>query len=258
MSREFNGASGLITTGLTTHATDRSYSVWAYIVSSGEGTKGRIFDKSTGGVLMDQLQIEGDDTPDTILYLRSFSGADGVFKFSIPALTTWHHFGVTFNAVAGSHAIMYLNGASQTLTTDEVGVGTVDTNASPYIIGNRSDDLRTWDGRIAEFAVWDTILTSDEMLALAGGAAANLIQPGSLVSYLPLLGAVAPEPDLKLTTAATVTGSPGAAHPPVFTAPRIALFRQTKDGDYAKVAGVSERLTDHPVAAVRLAAQRRG
>jgi hypothetical protein len=186
MGLAFDGVSGSLTTTLTSHSTLRTFSIWGWITSSGEAGKGRFFDKGAG-VNMEQLQIEGDDTPDTIAYIRGFSGTDVVAKYSIPALDTWHHFAVSFNAVAATSPVMYLNGVAQTLTTDTQGTGTADTNALAYIIGNRVDD-RTFHGKLAEFAVWDAILDAAEIASLAKGFQAKLIRPASLVSYIDMVG----------------------------------------------------------------------
>lgn len=219
MARSFDGASGSITTGLTAHGTLRTYALWVYRVSDGEGAGGRMFDKrASGGAQVEVLSI-GSFLAGSYLYTRAWSGGTGAWGFAYPATNAWRHLGVTYDAgAAANDPLMYLDGVSQAVSESAPPSGAPSTNADAYMIGNRSEGDRTWDGRIAEFAVWDVILTAAEMAALGAGISPLLIRPASLVSYVPLLGGQSPEPDWKIAGGATVIGTAAAAHPRVFKA----------------------------------------
>ncbi len=55
------------------------------------------------------------------------------------------------------------------------------------VIGNRqSANDRSWDGYIAHYCMWDTILNEYEEKQLANGVPPYLVRPGNLVKYYPL------------------------------------------------------------------------
>lgn len=79
---------------------------------------------------------------------------------------------------------------------------------------------------IAEFAVWNAVLTDAEIAVLAKGLCPLQMHPEALVDYVPLYGAVLPEPDRKSNARApaVVTSIPAkAAHPRIFMPRRRVL-----------------------------------
>lgn len=234
VSRFFDGANSEIVTGLTSDPTLRSYSIWVYRMGDGDSTSPRITNKGT-------VQITYATASTEYRFIRT-STTDGVWAFAAPPVNEWHHFGATYDEGAlGNDPILYLDGIAQTLTVDTAPTGTLGVGSGDNMrLGNRATLDRSFHGMLAECAFWDALLTAGEMEELAYGAAANLVRPASLVSYLPLLGQLTPELDRKLATAATVSISDGAVHPPVFSRKNF-----------------TDSLATHPSPAVRAATLRR-
>jgi len=60
------------------------------------------------------------------------------------------------------------------------------TGISTFIIGNSSAGTSSWDGLLAEFAVWQAALTPRELQSYNSGVPASLIRPENLILYMPL------------------------------------------------------------------------
>lgn len=181
MARGFGATYGVATTDridstLATDSVQRSYAIWAW--RNGTGTQ-RLF--ATGA--------PGDQ--------RAFAFANTVYEFDAewttagqwtiaqPAAAQWHHVVITYDGGAASNTpSMYLDGVSQSVTPI-VPTGTRSANTNPYLIGNRAGSDRVWDGLLADFAVWDRLLTADEITALAAGLRAGGF-PTGLVEWIPM------------------------------------------------------------------------
>src|SRR6185369_12261542 len=92
---------------------------------------------------------------------------------------------------------------------------------------------RTFDGKLAEFAVWSAILTSADATLLAGGTSAVSsrlsVQP---IAFFPLCGLYTSEPSLiSGQTAATVSGTKQVAHPTSNC--HVATTQRTRPRPYA-------------------------
>jgi hypothetical protein len=73
-----------------------------------------------------------------------------------------------------------------------------------------------WDGKLADYALYDAVLSAAEIAALAKGASPLTIRPTKLVMYWPLWGITTPEVDLgPLHKVGTVSGAVLANHAPV-------------------------------------------
>ncbi len=170
MAIDFDGANTRFLTALASDATIRSYSIWAYRDTTGEGGLGRIFDRANNSAgAMEQLYVlSGGDYS----YERVWSGAASEWVKVAPATGSWHHVLITYDGSStANNASIYYNGTLQTsLTTYLVPPsGSLVTSTQPFNVGNRADSARTWDGRLAEFAVWDRLLDSTDASNLAAG-----------------------------------------------------------------------------------------
>lgn len=105
----------------------------------------------------------------------------------------WHQVGFWMDASNNINVI--LDGVAGTSGTS--GSALRDSTVSVRIGSSASDTTkRYWDGAICEVGAWSAQLSVDEWGALAKGVAARMIRPGSIVSYVPLWGVGAGEPDL--------------------------------------------------------------
>jgi len=97
----------------------------------------------------------------------------------------WHHIVITYNAGAtGNNPIIYIDGSAVGLTERHAPAGTWGgINTDDCFIGNRADGTGTagsqdpgdrgWYGMIAQFSVWSSILSSDEVSALYAASDGN-------------------------------------------------------------------------------------
>lgn len=211
MARTFGGVStDRIDTGYTANNTLRSYHIWSYRTGEGGGSVGRMFDKG-GNTLLD------NNGSGTIAFGSVWTGNLGLWHCSMSD-NAWNPIGVSYDAGSSSNVpIMYVGGASQSLTTDSSPSGSAPSDSNDFCIGNRNtDNARNWAGRLAEFAVWDAILNASEFAALALGVPAYRVRPQSLSLYVPVWGLASPEPDLSSGhRSCTVTGTTQVSHPPV-------------------------------------------
>ena len=183
-STEGSGAGDRVVTSFTAHATQRSYGVWVYPSSGGDSIK-RIFEKR---VSSNQVELVIYNTVQTrIEYERQWSLQRG--RWSVPSFTgnVWTHLGISYDSEStGNDAEIYVNGASQSVTTLDVPSGSAMNNGDPYVIGNRGDGTRTIGARLAEFAIWDRVLSPSEWLALGSGVS-PLYFARELRCYVPLI-----------------------------------------------------------------------
>lgn len=206
MALFFNNAStDKLTTSFTAHATQRSYSAWVYRIGAGGGSTGRVFDKRTASGQTEVLLFSSG-----LEYDRNWSGGQGSWKAAdIIGTNVWQHVAVTYDAGSVSNdPIIYINGASQALILDTNPSGTVNTSTDPYVIGNRgNDNARNFDGYIAEFAIYDRILSAAEIAILSKGYSPAFILDG-LVCYYPLIREAIDQKN----AAGTVSGASAVSH----------------------------------------------
>ena len=132
----------------------------------------------------------------------------------------WH--AVAFATPASddlSGTVCYLDGSADTRSNS--GTATINTGTSNNLtIGNTPGGLATstFDGDMAEYAVWDVELTTAELVMLTGGLVSPLlVRPESLVYFVPFVR----DEDRDIvggdTLSVTGTGSVSVAdHPRVF------------------------------------------
>ncbi len=150
----------------------------------------------------------------TYNFSKGWSSTSGEWSISRPSINVWHHIVVTYNgSSASNNPIIYVDGSAQSVTPVTTPVGTLNTtDASAYWIGNReSDSTKNWSGNLAEFGIWDRILTPDEVLSLSKYAS-PLFLPLGLVLYIPL---IRDSIDLISSKIPTLTGTTITEHPKI-------------------------------------------
>jgi hypothetical protein len=187
----------------------RSHGIWTYRTGAGGSNLGRMFDKNN------QLLLFNEETNNRYQFLHAWSGNAGAnWTFDRPAANEWHHIVVTYDTGSTTNdPVVYVDGASVTVTERSGPIGTPTTNAAIYAIGNRdTDNLRNWAGRLAEFVVYDRILTATEAMHLYLGGPHRLGHQWA--TYIPMLGLEAePEWSGQALVRPTVTGTVRAEHP---------------------------------------------
>ncbi|MDJ0939562.1 MAG: DNRLRE domain-containing protein [Woeseiaceae bacterium] len=146
---------------------------WIYPRSWGESDNGRILDKAS--------QISGDRdgwmiavrgaTP-AVQFAQGFTGTRGFWRSEAGtvSLNEWTHFAVVYDASSvDNDAEIYLNGVKQSPLVEITPTGTLATDAGIALrMGNYAQDTsRTFDGVIDDVRIYDRLLSSGEIAALA-------------------------------------------------------------------------------------------
>jgi hypothetical protein len=212
VARGFGSTKGAGTTDsieipFSSHATLRSYSFWSFRNGNGGGGFGGTMNKQVSGAEIERIFF---NTP-VYWYTRKWTGSAGGQWFINPAPSAgaWHQNVITYNAGSiGNKPVWYVDGVSKTVTTQVSASGSVSSNSDNYVLGNRkTDNARVWDGMIAEFGIWDRILTAQDAVALAAGWSPLALRQG-LKAYVPLVG----DTEDRLNGATTVTGTAVQPH----------------------------------------------
>jgi hypothetical protein len=130
--------------------------------------------------------------------------------------------GIDFGAGGGNytvgswhHAAVWFQGDTSRKTFFDGSAGSEETSSSVALPFNgtgigididASARTNPMDGEIAEAAIWDVILTNDEVAMLAAGATPLMVRPGSLAGYWPLY-TTGTEPDWVGDNPMTETGT---------------------------------------------------
>jgi len=139
-----------------------TWSAWISAVSA-SGDKGTILSKS-----QPRLRVRDDDGDDiTLEFLHTFSGTNGVWRSPTTALleNKLNHVAVSYNNTdTANDPKIYINGVKQSLDYEVTPIGSADTDAgSEFRIGSTNSTVDPFDGFIDEVAVFDKILTEDEV-----------------------------------------------------------------------------------------------
>lgn len=116
----------------------------------------------------------------------------------------WTHGCAVFDS--STSRACYINGGNK---------GTNTTSSTPTSI-NRIRLAVSYNGAIAEVAIWNIALTDADVASLATGFSPLLIRPESLAFYAPLIGRYSPEIDLVGGINLTLTSTSVADHVRVF------------------------------------------
>jgi len=192
---------------------------WIFPNDFGEGDKGRIYYRDAG-TFMWGVWIRGTDSDNLLKYQRNFSTTNGKWQTPTSSISTsvWQHLAITYdNSDVSNDPVIYLDGVSQTITETTAPVGSAaDDSGVALLLGNNDDGSRTFNGRLAEMAIYNMALSAAEVLALAHSINPLHIRRTNLKAYWPLPGNSSPEADLSGNgNNGTVTGAIKGAHPPI-------------------------------------------
>jgi len=100
--------------------------------------------------------------------------------------TSWRHVAVTF--VPSTSITLYVDGVVESMTNNGSPLPSAIFSGSASLwVGSVSNTTSTWDGLIAEAAVYNATLATNEIASLAKGFACSSVRPQSLVFYAPLV-----------------------------------------------------------------------
>lgn len=115
------------------------------------------------------------------------STTDGAWSIPKPSTGAWLNHIVTYDwSSTANDPVIYINGASQSITERSTPNGTPVNTSTALYLGSEANGGQYWDGRIAEVAIWNRILTTDEATAIGKGFSPSFFKNG-LVFYTPLV-----------------------------------------------------------------------
>lgn len=218
MARDFVPASSQrISFTKSASATDLSQVSYSfhYQKDSMVGTYREIF-WSGGSWNADFHSFVQHDTANYMAFVANWTATEGRWSIPNPSDSTWVNDVWTYDFGSSSNdPVAYRNGVSQTVTERVAPAGTADyaKDDGTITIGAYDDGSgEYWDGKIAEFGVWNRILSAAEADILGKGFSPLFI-PRGLVFYAPLVGKYSPEIDIVGGGSGTITGATAASHP---------------------------------------------
>ena len=150
------------------------------------------------------------------IFTRRWSVTDGSWITGAgvtPATGTWANIVVVYDGGSTlNNPSVYFDNSLQSITVSSVPVGSVlNTITDNFDWGNRIDNARALNGSLAEVAIWNRLLSSGEIAALAKRFS-PLYFPNGLYFYSSFIGRNSPEIDLKGKTG-SVSGAINEVHP---------------------------------------------
>ncbi len=156
-------------------------------------------------------------SPGDLIEFEEWNWGTTAGQWSIPGTATGSEFTFVLTYDGGSTSndpVFYINDVSQTVTRVTGPAGTRQSETADLYLG-ASNGTTPHDGTEGEFALWNRILTRNEITALHLKFEAALLANG-LVCYLPLIGRYSPELNLAPNAlTGTVTGTTTSVHPPM-------------------------------------------
>lgn len=188
MARDFNGSSDYIPFTLTTEQralTTCTFSWWEYLDSNAQYK--RPYHLDTGG---NDWRMEFDDGWGYV-FIIGWSTTQGAWSMAKPSTGSWHLITVTYDGSSTSNdPIMYVDGVSQSITERLTPAGTIQLPTGTSWFGTENATGQYFDGKLAEFAIWNRVLTASEVASLSKGFSPATNRRGLLV-YFPLIGSTA-------------------------------------------------------------------
>jgi len=214
MARTFGVSSHLIRTGYSTHTTRKTFAFW--VSKNGTGNNlGRVFSKMNEGNSGEMESFRWNGSGRWALEVRRASASLATWIWPLnPTSSTWYFMVITLDKTENLSPVstFWVNGTQ--ISPFSVNVGSSSPfevgDTQPYIIGNRSDAQRTLNGNIAEYAMWDRVLSDNEIKSISA-AGCPLYALDGMVSYLDLINDVV---NWKRGTP-TVVGTTVIRHPPI-------------------------------------------
>jgi hypothetical protein len=160
----FSGAVGSSASITLPSFTQMTVAAWVRPLSAGNSSFPRILSFVNDGI---QFLLDFSGGTPTIGFQAASKGSWRGSGTALPALGTWMHVAVAYDANSIAPPIFYLNGSLLSTVTATGGSGTF-TTAGVATIGNRaSDGLRGFNGSIDQLLIYNRLLSPAEISGLA-------------------------------------------------------------------------------------------
>lgn len=198
-------ATDVVTSGSIASTTLRSY--WMRVTLNTVASSDRLLKHNSTAL----SEIVLDVATDRYRFSALWSG--GLASWRTPAATGSHTLAITYDGGSSANApIMYVDGASLTVTLGTAASGTLTSGSGAITIGNSELGDRVCDCIISELAVYDVILSGANVTSLHNGARPDGIGTAP-THYWKLCGADSPELADVGGSSGTVTGALRQPHP---------------------------------------------
>jgi hypothetical protein len=161
-----------------------AYTVAGWVYRSTGSAQHTIFMRgSATGVILQEFLFNASNV---MQYYYQYSSTQSINISGTTSISTgqWYHVAAVMQG--GEHRI-YLDGISQAVSTNATASPTLSfTQFSGLIYNGMAGDY--FNGRMAEFGIWSTGLTADEMAGLAKGRDVSTVRTASLAAYYPMGG----------------------------------------------------------------------
>lgn len=172
---------------------------WIYKAGDGGANAGRIiqFGTSSSESVSQTRTAIHIDTSDRIVFHVPYTTTGLRVRTADSVITDptgtpkWHHIAVSYDASSKKNdAVIYVDG-QKVATTSNTPVGnwmgiTAGADGSDCYIGNTSDGTRTFEGNMADVAVWNRILEPEEIQAIFNASKlSDEYGPGTTYNQLP-------------------------------------------------------------------------
>ncbi len=180
MSRNFDGSTGrLELSSAVSAAIPLTMSCWFRANTSHAGT---LIDIADSGVTEHSTTLQIRSSGEVSARSRAGGGSSRALTTTNYSTTTWHHACGTWAATNDRKS--YIDGGSEGTNTQVRDP----LNEDRTFIGAAADSSISefFDGRLAEAAIWDVVLSLSEITALANGWSPLRVRPTALLAYWPL------------------------------------------------------------------------
>lgn len=143
-----------------------TFSFWIYKTGDGGGNFGRIVDFGAG-----DLQIY-TNVNEAIFFTATWNGSSVAWNAPVESfsLNTWTHIAVTYDANSiHNNPVFYVNGVKfvDDTPTDPAPSGSYSgITTDPVFIGNNISKNRGFEGKLAEFCIWNQVLSHENIKAM--------------------------------------------------------------------------------------------
>lgn len=191
MALDFDGTNDRIdfASVFTTSGQALTISLWAWFDDSTPPANAYIFNSGITGGDTGTVFYQGSADSGQLVLSRVGTGTMR-HRSSADVVTTgvWTHIlAVSNGSMTAANNDIYVNGTEVTYAETTNGTGETTADQAWSLGGRAIDDIRNFDGRLAEMGVWNRALSTSEILRLAAAYSPLFITDG-LRFYTPLSG----------------------------------------------------------------------
>lgn len=187
---DFDGSDDVVNCGSGATLDDITQTTWAawFYMRSGYIGNCRIAAKESAAGDGTTALFLSDSSGPRIYWARKFSGTFGMWYSPLITSNTWFHVAITYNdASTANDPLIYINGASQSVTEFITPTGTRNSDAAlNFTIGASGNGSQPFDGMIQDVRVYNRILTVGEILTIYRGHGRRFPITSGLKGYWPL------------------------------------------------------------------------